>query len=112
MVDPALHLETITTEIADSECGFPPVVHQWKHGDLSPLFGSLAMCKERSGNGVVAVGEDVGFNTDLIADGAFRGKPSAIHLGCDFFNDYPSASARFFHCHLMSRSWLLSHHCL
>ena len=41
-------------------------------------------CASNDGcDGVVAVGEDVGFDADLIADGAFGGESSAVDRGGD-----------------------------
>ena len=38
------------------------------------------MSQQRGGDGVMAVGEDVGFNAHLIAYGAFGGEAPAVHL--------------------------------
>jgi hypothetical protein len=35
----------------------------------------------------MAVGEDISFNVNLIAHGAFRWKSPAIHIGSNRFND-------------------------
>jgi hypothetical protein len=57
------------------------------------------MRQQRRGNRVVAVGEDVGFDADMIADGALGRKAAAIDLGRDAFNDDALASIFLSHCH-------------
>ena len=48
----------------------------------------------------MAVGEDVGFNANQIAHGAFRGEAAAVHFGGDCFNDDALASVGLSHCHV------------
>ncbi len=50
------------------------------------------MRQQRCGDGVVAVGKDVGFHAHLVAYGALYRKPSAIDRGGDSFNDDALAS--------------------
>ena len=50
------------------------------------------MREQRGGNRIMAVGEDVRFNADLIAHGTFRGKAPAVHFRRDSFNNDAPAS--------------------
>ena len=95
MVDPALHLEAVAAQLADAEGGGPAVVDQRAHGDFGPVVGAFAVREQRGGDGVVAVGEDVGFDADLVADGALGGEASGIDCGVDAFNDDALASVGF-----------------
>ena len=52
------------------------------------------MSEQRGGDGVVAVGEDVGFDAHLVADGALCGEASAVDLRGESFNDDALASIR------------------
>ena len=47
------------------------------------LYGTAAPPKDR----VVTIGEDIRLHGHGLPDGSFRGKPTAINLGLDVFND-------------------------
>ena len=53
------------------------------------------MREQRGRDGVVAVGEDVGFYADLIAKGTLRREASTVDRGVDSFNDDALASIGF-----------------
>src|ERR1700683_3709465 len=99
MIDPSLHLESVAAQPADPECCGPAVVDEQAQWNLDPLAGAFPMREQRGGDGVVAVGEDVGFNADQIAHGAFCGESASVHFGGDSFNDDAPASIRWSHCH-------------
>src|SRR5580692_2974683 len=65
------------------------------------------MGKERGGDGVVAVSEDVGLDVNLIADGALGGKAATVDLRSDALNDDALASIFCSQCHDESLSGLL-----
>ena len=77
MIDPALHLVAVSAQLRHAKRRIPAVVHERLHRNLGPLVGALAVREQRSGNRIVAIGEDIRLDADLIADGAFGGKASA-----------------------------------
>ena len=100
VIDPALHFETVPAHVADAKCSGPTVIDKGLHGNLDPLVGALAMSLQRSGDGVVTVGEDVGFNSYQIAYGSFRREATAVDFGGDAFNDDPHSTVFGSDCHL------------
>ena len=99
MIDPALDLEGVSTQLGDAECAEPSIVDEGLHGNLDPVGGALAPGKQGGGDGVVAIGEDVGLNADLIAYGSLCREASAVDFGGDAFDDDASATIGWSDCH-------------
>jgi hypothetical protein len=63
------------------------VVAEEPHGRDAPfLLGGLAP-QELGDDGVMAVGEDVGLDDDVVPDGALDRIAAAVDLGTDAFDD-------------------------
>jgi hypothetical protein len=63
------------------------IVAEEAHGGALPLRCALLAPEELGHDGVMAVGEDVGFDDDVVPDGALHGIAPAIHLGTDRLDD-------------------------
>ena len=80
-VDPGLEGEPVAAEFGDGELGPPAVVGQWHHRDLDPAGAGFMAVADGGGDGVVAVGEDVGLDRHLVAERPLGGKAPAVDLG-------------------------------
>lgn len=57
--------------------------------------------KKKSDNGIMAVGEHIGLDPELLADGALDGIAAAIDLRADRFDDRPGRRSFGACCRLM-----------
>jgi len=92
MVDPGLHGVTILAQFRDGKLTPPTIVDEEIHGVLAPLGFAVFPIENYTGEGVVAVGENIGFNDDLFAERSFYGTSSTVDLGFNTLNDDPISS--------------------
>ena len=63
------------------------IVAQEGHGHDAPILFVLLSEKQFGHDGIVAVGEDIGLDGHVVADGALHGIAPAIDLGTDRLDD-------------------------
>src|SRR5581483_690178 len=83
VIDPAGDRKNITTEGLHGEVRLPAVIAQRAHGNRMPLRRALVAVKQRCGDSVVPIGENIGLYSHAFPDGAFGGETTAVDLRCD-----------------------------
>jgi hypothetical protein len=97
-IDPCLHRIAVVLELVNLEATLPTVVDERLHGGYVPTSVSLFTVEQHSRQKVMAVGENIRFDGDLLAHHAFCGESAAIDLGLNAFdNDALSAFSGMFH---------------
>jgi hypothetical protein len=97
VIDPGDKDILVTTHMRDEKRRLPAIVFERHHSDLVPLVGrctsDVAVAQHR-GNTIVAVGEDVGFDSDTLAGCPLDGKTAIVIRRDVFDHDAPSAVLR------------------
>ena len=90
MVDPADELELPNPQGIRDEGATPTIVPYWNHWRLRPSPPSGGPVTENGAHHVVAIGEDIRLDDDLVAEGPLRWEPATVDLGCDRLDDHSS----------------------
>src|SRR5436309_12304913 len=87
MINPGVDSVAIAAKFDARELGEPPIVHNCLHWSLAPGRGVLVTKQHNRSYGVVAVREYIRFNTNQVANSAFRREASYVHFRRDSLND-------------------------
>jgi hypothetical protein len=84
----------IASQSSELEAGAPAVVAERSHLGFVPVGFADAAMLQQDANGVVPIGESVGFDDQLIAEHAFDGKATAVDLRTNVLDDGPAPAVR------------------
>ena len=98
-IDPALNSVKIFADVCDAEFGAPAVIAGRSHSDAAPIGIGSAPVEQTAGNGIVAIGEDIGFDRNGFACDTLYGESPGINFGADIFNDDTPSSVDLFQIH-------------
>ena len=87
MIDPSVNGEKVTAQFGEFEFACPTVVHQRAQRTLLPVAIALMTRKKNGGDGIVAVGKDIGFHAHGIAECPLSGKSASVNFRGNSFND-------------------------
>jgi len=91
MVNPCLHGEKIIPQFRNWETTSPSIVSEGKHGHLFPgRILDRAPVTYHSGELVMTIYQEIGFNGNLLTDYALRGVTTIINLRRHIFDDDPT----------------------
>jgi len=93
-VDPCLERIDVSTELGHGELRPPPVVPERAHTLLGPRGSCMVPVAHDTGESVMAVGENVGLDGHLLSQGAVAGKPPAIDLRRNCFDDHAAPAVQ------------------
>src|SRR5262249_42506079 len=77
----------VAVDLLDGEHTAPAVVAEWLHRGFEPRVLFSAAVFEDGAEQIMAVGENIRFDRDCLADHAFDGEASAVDLRLDVFDD-------------------------
>src|SRR5207244_13655667 len=84
-------------ELLDAKLRAPAVVDEGAHADLGRLRARGVAMQHDGGDEVVAVGEDVGFDDDVVPLDAFRRKGAVVDGRLHSFDDDPRSPVVRYH---------------
>src|SRR6185369_10825483 len=98
VIDPAFDGEEVEAELLDRDLALPAVVDQGAHRHFAPLpFRLMAMQRDRADQ-VVAVGEDVRLDEDVLSLDPLRRKAAIVDLRRYAFDDDALSTVKRLHC--------------
>ena len=87
VIHPTGDLITMFAHAVDLEFCAPTVIAQRPHRQLRPFRCALGSMQQHRGDGIVTVGEHIGFDTHGVARNSLDSKAPAVNLRCNFFDD-------------------------